>query len=108
MHYLLFYDKAPDHADRQAPLQAAHRDHCLAAARRGELVLGGSLADPVDGTAVVLFRADSPTVAEAFAAADPYVIHGVVSRWRVRKWDTVVGTHVAVSFPAAEGGASHG
>lgn len=41
--------------------------------------------------AVFLFSADSRQVAESFAQADPYVTHGLVTRWRVRPWTTVVG-----------------
>lgn len=99
MHYLLFYEKAPDYAVRQGPLQAPHLAYVQAAVRRGELVLGGSLADPTDGAAVLLFRADTPAVAEDFAKADPYVVHGVVSRWRVRAWETVVGKDAAIPLP---------
>lgn len=99
MHYLLFYEKAPDYAVRQEPLQAPHLAYVQAAVRRGELILGGSLSDPADGAAVLLFQADSPTVAEAFAKADPYVIHGVVNRWRVRAWETVVGKDAALPLP---------
>jgi uncharacterized protein YciI len=62
---------------------------------RGELLLGGALADPVDG-AVLLFSGSSPAVAEAFAAADPYVTAGLVPRWRVRAWTTVVGPGAAL------------
>jgi uncharacterized protein len=91
MHYLLFYEKAAGYAARQGPLQSAHRAHLSAAVRRGELLLAGSLADPVDGSAVLLFQADSPAVVEACAAADPFVLHGVVSRWWVREWQTVLG-----------------
>lgn len=91
MHFLLFYEKAPDHAQREGPLQAGHRAHLQAAVQRGELILGGSLADPADGSSVILFRADSPAVAETFAAADPYVLNKVVTRWKVRPWDTIVG-----------------
>ena len=57
---------------------------------RGELILAGVVADPVDG-AVLLFRADSPKIVEAFVAADPYVKNGLVTQWRVRPWNTVVG-----------------
>jgi uncharacterized protein YciI len=103
MHYLLFYEKVPDHANREGPLRAAHRDYVQAAARRGELLLGGSLADPTDGAAVLLFRADAPAAVEAFAAADPYVRHGVVSRWRVRAWETVVGAGAAIPLPDSAG-----
>src|SRR5262249_44669266 len=70
VHYLLFYDVVPDYVERRAPLRAEHLALGRAAHARGELVLGGALADPVDG-AVLLFRGDSPAVAEAFAAADP-------------------------------------
>jgi len=63
---------------------------------RGELVLGGALANPIDG-AVLLFRGASPAVAEAFAAADPYVLNGLVLQWRVREWTTVVGKDAGTS-----------
>ena len=46
--------------------------------------------DPVDG-AVLLFQGDSSEVAERFVAADPFVRNGLVARWRVRPWTTVVG-----------------
>ena len=91
MHYLLFYEKVPDHAQREPPLRAAHLAHLQAAVAHGDVVLGGSLADPDDGAAIVLFRADSPAVVERFAEADPFVVHGVVSRWRIRPWRTVIG-----------------
>jgi uncharacterized protein YciI len=61
---------------------------------RGELVIAGALAEPVDG-AVLLFQGDSPAAAERFAASDPYVKNGLVTRWRVRKWTTVVGEGAA-------------
>jgi uncharacterized protein YciI len=90
MHQLLLYDVVPDYVERRTPFRAAHLALARAAHVRGELVLGGALADPVDG-AVLLFRGDSPVVAEAFAGADPYVRNGLVTRWRVRAWNTVVG-----------------
>jgi uncharacterized protein YciI len=94
VHYLLFYEVVPDYAERREPLRSAHLSHAQAACARGELLLGGALADPIDG-AVLLFQGDSPAAAEAFAAADPYVTHGLVTRWRVRKWTTVVGDRAA-------------
>jgi uncharacterized protein len=91
VHYLLFYEKASDHAEREVPLQAAHREHVRAAAARGELILAGPLLNPADGANVLLFRADSAATAENFAKADPYVQNGIVTRWNVRPWQTVVG-----------------
>jgi uncharacterized protein len=95
MHYLLFYDAAPDYIARRTAYRAEHLALARAAHARGELVLGGALADPVDG-AVLLFRGDSPAVAEAFAKADPYVRNGLVTAWRVRAWTTVVGDGAAI------------
>ncbi|MBL8792292.1 MAG: hypothetical protein JNM56_00150 [Planctomycetia bacterium] len=98
MHYLLIYDAAPDYVERRVPLRKEHLALARAAHARGELVLGGALADPVDG-AVLLFQSDSPAAAEAFAAADPYVRHGLVRQWRVRAWTTVIGDQAAVQLP---------
>ena len=97
MHYLLIYDVVGDYVTRRAPLRAAHLAHARASVSRGELVLGGALANPADG-AVLLFRGDSPDVAEAFAGADPYVTNGLVTRWRVREWTTVVGRDAEVTL----------
>ena len=90
MHWLLFYDVVDDYVERRAAFRGDHLVHARRARERGELVLGGALADPVDG-AVLLFQGDSPAAAEAFAREDPYVRHGLVTAWRVRAWTTVVG-----------------
>ncbi len=94
MHYLLLYDLSPDYLARRTEWRDEHLDLAWQAQERGELVLGGALADPVDG-AVLLFQGDSPEVASRFAEADPYVLHGLVLRWRVRPWTTVVGAEAA-------------
>jgi len=44
---------------------------------------------------MLLFKGDSPDVAERFANADPYVTSGAVKRWYVREWTTVVGFDAA-------------
>ena len=98
MHYLLFYDYVPDVAERRGPYRAAHLGYAREAVARGELVLGGAFANPLDG-AVLLFNADSPALVERYAASDPYVLNGLVSRWRVREWTTVVGKDAQVALP---------
>jgi uncharacterized protein YciI len=90
MHYLLFYEAAPDYLERRPAFRNEHLALAWQAHGRGELVLAGALADPVDG-AVFLFQGSSSAGAEAFAAADPYVRNGLVKSWRVRPWTTVVG-----------------
>ena len=89
MHHLLFYTFAyADHAVRREPYRADHLAHARTAADRGELLLGGALAEPMDG-AVLLFT--NPDAARTFAEQDPYVLNGLVKNWEVRTWTTVVG-----------------
>lgn len=89
-HFLLFYEAAPDYLERRARFREAHLAKAWAAKARNELILGGALADPVDG-AVLLFRCETREIAESFAQEDPYVVNGLVRAWRVREWSTVVG-----------------
>lgn len=95
MHYLMFYEVGEDYVSRRAEFRSAHLALAWKASDRGELVLGGALANPVDG-AVLLFKGDSPEVAEKFARADPYVINGIVKKWYVREWTTVAGKDSAL------------
>jgi uncharacterized protein len=90
LHFLLFYEVTPDYLERRAAFRTEHLAYADSAVERGELVLGGALAEPADG-AVLLFRGDSPAAAEAFAKNDPYVLNGLVKEWKVRPWTTVVG-----------------
>ena len=45
--------------------------------------------------AVLLFKGDSPAIAETFARNDPYVVNGLVEKWHVREWATVAGEDAA-------------
>jgi uncharacterized protein len=94
MHYLLFYDLGDDYLEKRGEFRAVHLGMAWEASERGELVLAGALENPVDG-AVLLFRGESPEVAEKFARTDPYVLNGLVKRWHVREWKTVVGETAA-------------
>ena len=90
MYYLLLYDVVDDYVEKRKPLRKAHLDCAQKALARGELVLAGAFTDPVDGAALV-FKGEDPSVAERFAQNDPYVVNGLVEKWRVRSWNVVVG-----------------
>lgn len=93
-HYLLIYHLAPDYLARRPQFREAHLALAKAAVARGELLLGGAL-DPAD-RAMLLFAGEDSTAAERFAEGDPYVANGLVERWEVRGWTTVVGEGAAV------------
>jgi uncharacterized protein YciI len=90
MHFLLVYELGPDYLQERAAHRGTHLRLAWEAARRGELLLGGALAEPAD-RALLLFQGDSDAAARAFAESDPYVKAGLVTRWSVRPWTTVVG-----------------
>ncbi|SAK54471.1 YciI-like protein [Caballeronia temeraria] len=94
MHYLLIYDLCSDYLERRAQFRDAHLALAWAAVERGDIVLAGALDAPSD-RAMLLFHSDSPAAAEDFAKNDPYVTNGLVERWEVRKWNTVVGANAA-------------
>jgi uncharacterized protein YciI len=90
MYYLLLYDVVDDFIERRVPLREAHLKLVRDAHQRGELLMAGAFADPVDGAALV-FTAAGRSMAERFAQEDPYVKEGLVTAWRVRQWNVVVG-----------------
>jgi uncharacterized protein len=89
-HFLLFYEVGPDYLERRPDFRPEHFAHAWSAAERGELIVAGPLADPID-RAVLMFACEDKSVAEEFARADPYVANGLIARWYVREWNTVVG-----------------
>jgi uncharacterized protein YciI len=89
VYWLLLYEVVDDYVERRGEFRERHLALARLAKARGELVLAGAFADPVDGAALV-FRADDASVAENFAANDPYVKSGLVSAWWVRPWTVVV------------------
>ena len=99
-HFLLTYTLAPDYLERRPEFRAEHLNRARAAVARGELLLGGAVAGDPPSEAQLLFAAASPHAAEAFAEGDPYVTQGLVTKWRVREWLTVVGPGAAQAFPA--------
>jgi uncharacterized protein len=90
MYYILFYKTVENYTKRRAPFRDDHLGLAHAAHARGELVIAGALADPADGAALV-FKGESPAVAEEFARNDVYVRNGLITEWTVRPWNVVIG-----------------
>lgn len=90
MHYLLFYEVTPEYPERRKEFRNQHLALAWKAVNAGELILGGALADPID-SAVLLFQGESPEIVKRFVESDPYVKNGLVKKWSIREWTTVVG-----------------
>jgi|SRR5690606_9946223 len=89
-YYALFYTTVQDYIQKRTPYREQHLTLAKAAAENGTLIMGGALADPSDG-ALLVFKGDSPKIAEDFARNDPYVKNGLITKWYVRPWDVVIG-----------------
>lgn len=90
MYYILFYKTVENYIERRAPFREEHLQLAQLSHRNGTLILGGALADPVDG-AMLVFKSDSPKVAEDFVNQDPYVKNGLIIEWNIRAWNVVIG-----------------
>jgi uncharacterized protein YciI len=89
-YYILFYKTVDDYVERRKPFRQEHLKLAQNAFQNGTLLMGGALSNPAD-SAVLIFKGESPLVAEEFAKNDPYVKNGLVSEWKVRSWAVVIG-----------------
>jgi uncharacterized protein YciI len=89
-YFALTYDVVENYAERRTPFREEHLKLVRVAFERGEIVMAGALGDPPDGTLFV-FRVSDSAVVERFAQNDPYVTNGLITNWKVRPWNVVVG-----------------
>ncbi len=101
-YYALLYDVVDDFIARRGVYRDEHLRLAREAHSRGELVMAGAFADPPDG-ALLIFIADDASTAEAFARNDPYVKNGLVTRWKVRSWNVVIGNEESRSKSTGTG-----
>ena len=83
LRYVLFYENGD--ITLAAENFPAHQARYTEFMRRGVLTSLGPFSDR--GGAMAVFT--SLEAAEEFAAADPFVLNGVVSKWYVREWREV-------------------
>jgi hypothetical protein len=93
-YYALLYDLVDDMVTRRMPFREEHLRLARESRERGELVLAGALAEPVD-RALLVFHVDAKSKVEDFARKDPYVLNGLAKKWEIRPWNVVVGNEIA-------------
>jgi len=91
MYYVLFYDLVGNMVERRAPFRESHLKLAREYQDRGELLFAGAYGDTADG-ALLVFRVSEASAVEGFVQKDPYVANGLVTAWRIRPWQVVVGS----------------
>ena len=85
---VLFYDYVPGMAEKRQPYREDHLGMLTELYEQGKLRMAGAYTDPLDGGALVF---NERAAAESFVERDPYVANGLVTNWRIREWNVVVG-----------------
>jgi uncharacterized protein YciI len=85
--YLLTYHSVADFAPLARQHFPAHYARLVAFRERGDLLLVGTLAEPVNGDALAVFT--SRQAAEEFVAEDPFVLNKVVASYTIRPWHEI-------------------
>jgi uncharacterized protein len=80
--YVVFYEIADgdDVMPKIREHNPAHRARWARCHTRGELLMIGPFTDLRDGALAVFTTREA---AEEFVSGDPFVLHGVVSKWRI-------------------------
>ena len=86
MKIVSFYEMAPDALSKvrvHYPMHRARLDECHA---RGVLLAAGPLGNPPEGAMGIFTTREA---AEEFIKGDPFIINGLVSKWRLVEWNVV-------------------
>ena len=87
MKTIMFYEMAPDGLSKAMDHINRHRARLEAFHKRGVLLMAGPFANPTEG-ALGIFT--SKEAAEEFIQDDPFVVNGVVDKWRLVEWNEVL------------------
>lgn len=87
MKYVLRYRSTNFDPAAARAVFPAHQAHYQGFFEAGTLLLLGPITEP-PGAAMAVFT--SRDAAESFAAADPFVLRGVVSDWAIEEWREVL------------------
>ncbi|HKL36829.1 MAG TPA: YciI-like protein [Salegentibacter sp.] len=88
-YYILDYTTSENYLEERGKYRKEHLNHATEYFNEGYLILGGVIDSANE--AVLVFKADSKEIAEAFAQNDPYVKNGLIKSWSVKKWNVVIG-----------------
>ncbi|MGA2109181.1 MAG: YciI family protein [Syntrophorhabdales bacterium] len=84
MKIVCFYEMAPDALSKVMEHYPVHRARLDEFYARGVLLAAGPLGNPPEGAMAVFTTREA---AEEFVQGDPFVVNGLVSKWRLVEWN---------------------
>jgi uncharacterized protein len=87
MKVVMYYELAQDGLSKALTHFPAHRARLDEFHARGVLLMAGPFANPADGALGVFTNREA---AEEFIEGDPFVVNGVVGKWRLLEWNEVL------------------
>src|SRR5260370_7883279 len=85
-YYALLYELVDDMVTRRVPFREEHLRLGREARDRGQLVLAGALAEPVD-RALLVFHVDHKSKVEAFPRKDPSAVPPLAKTWELHPFN---------------------
>lgn len=89
MHYLLFYKTVDSFIEKRTAYRLEHLDLVKDHVAKGQIVMGGAMAEPAD-EALIVFECEDEAIPTSFVENDPYVQHGLVISWNIRPWNVAI------------------
>jgi uncharacterized protein len=86
MKIVSFYEMAPGALSKVMVHYPAHRARLVEFHARGVILAAGPLGNPPEGAMAVFTTREA---AEEFIKGDPFVVNGLVSKWRLVEWNAV-------------------
>ena len=83
--HVLIYEYVEGMLERRAPYREAHLERIDAEREAGRILASGPY-DPPTGALIFFADAEREPI-EAFAEQDPYAQAGLISAWRVERWN---------------------
>lgn len=90
-YFILIYKTGDNFLEERKKFRKEHLSHATEYFNEGYLQQGGTLENPAN-EALLIFKADSEKIIEAFVKNDPYYNNGLIKSWTVRKWNVAIGS----------------
>jgi uncharacterized protein YciI len=87
MKIVMFYELAPDGLSGAMENIAGHRAKLEEFHKKGTLLMAGPFSNPLEGAMGIFTDKKS---AEEFINEDPFIINGVVGKWRLVEWNEIL------------------